>query len=77
MDTIIPSTDQIRAQLSALSLAQVERLAEASGVPQSTLIKIRYGQTANPGIETVRLFLPHLSELIGQPGAPAVEQKAA
>lgn len=60
METSIPSVEWIRAQLAALTLAQLELVGEQSGVPQSTLMKIRYGQTSNPGIETVRLFLPHL-----------------
>jgi len=60
----------------ALSLTELDRLAGLSGVPLSTLTKIRYGQTVNPGIETVRLFMPHLPALAGQEGAPQPEQAA-
>ena len=60
----------------ALSLTELDRLAGLSGVPLSTLTKIRYGQTANPGIETVRLFMPHLQELVGHEGAPQPKQAA-
>lgn len=61
MNMNIPSAEAIRASLEALTLRQIDRLAELSGVPRPTLHKIRYGQTPNPGIETVRKFAPHLS----------------
>jgi hypothetical protein len=76
MSTPIPSAVDIRASLAALSLDQLDRLAELSGVPLPTLSKIRYGQTLNPGIETVRRFVPHIAELINTPGAPAVPEAA-
>jgi len=77
MNTSIPSVGDIQARLAALPLAQLGRLAELSGVPLPTLTKIRYGQTVNPGIETVRLFMPHLAAVNGAQdlppdGAPAV-----
>lgn len=76
MTTPIPSAVDIRASLAALSLDQLDQLAELSGVPLPTLRKIRYGQTLNPGIETVRRFVPHIAELIGQPGAPTIPEPA-
>lgn len=60
MKTDIPSTDELRLRLKAMTLHQMSALAAASGVPYPTLYKIRYKQTLNPGIETVRQFLPHL-----------------
>jgi len=76
MSTPIPSAVDIRASLAALSLDQLDRLAELSGVPLPTLSKIRYGQTLNPGIETVRRFMPHVRELIGAPNAPTLPEPA-
>jgi len=58
----IPSTDTIRHALCGLSLKQLERLAKLSGVPMPTIYTIRLGTTENPGIETVRQFLPHIAQ---------------
>jgi len=63
MSNPIPSAVDIRAQLAALALDQLDLLAKLSGVPVSTLVKIRYAQTLNPGIETVRKFAPHLAAI--------------
>lgn len=38
--------------------AEVQSLSRASGVPFTTLWKIRTGETSNPGFETVRQFYP-------------------
>ena len=67
MQTLIPSTSDVRKRLQALRLHDLELVARASGVPFSTLIKIRTGQTGNPGIETVRKFIEHLPICPGQP----------
>lgn len=40
--------------------AEVQALSKASGVPFTTLWKIRTGETTNPGIETVRQFYMHV-----------------
>ena len=61
MDTPIPSAADIRAALKPLTLKQLERLATLSGVPITTIYKIRRGETSNPGVETVRQFAPHIS----------------
>jgi predicted transcriptional regulator len=61
MHTSIPSAAQVNAELMKLSHAQVVALAKASGVPFTTLWKIRGGETDNPRLETVRAFMPHLS----------------
>jgi predicted transcriptional regulator len=52
--------EAVRAALVPLSLKQIHALAHASGVPWSTIYKIQLGTTPNPGIETVRRFLPHV-----------------
>ena len=60
MDNTLMSADDVRTVLGLLTQRQLERLSAASGVPLSTLGKIRRGDTLNPGLETVRKFFPHL-----------------
>ena len=60
MDITIPSAEDIRASLELLTLRQIDRLSELSGVPVGTIRRIRYAQTPNPGVETVRKFVPHI-----------------
>ena len=57
----IPTVEAVRAALSAMSLRQIDRLSDLSGVPAPTIAKIRRGETENPGIETVRKFAPHIN----------------
>lgn len=54
MNTEIPPMAAVRARLLLLRDAEVDDLATASGVPASTIRKIRQGVTPNPGFETVR-----------------------
>lgn len=61
MDIDIPSVSVVRQSLAALTMRQLEKLAELSGVPMTTIYKIKLGDTENPGIETVRKFAPHIS----------------
>ena len=76
MDLKFPSAEQVREALSGLTLRQLDRLAELSCVPMTTIYKIKRGETKNPGIETLRKFAPHIAQAhIGCP-APA-EAKAA
>lgn len=60
MDALIPSSADVANALQALRRGSLQRLAVLSGVPYRTLEKIRSGETKNPGIETVRAFLPHI-----------------
>ena len=62
MTAEIPSSQAIRARLMGLGHAQLQALSVASGVPFTTLWRVRSGETANPGIETVRKFMQHLPE---------------
>jgi predicted transcriptional regulator len=71
METTIPSAESVRSMLDGLTLKQLEGVAARSGVPFSTIYKIKRGETKNPGIETLRQFMPFI-ELIGADGAPAV-----
>jgi hypothetical protein len=68
MSTEIPSMDAVQARLKGLKGFELDVLASVSGVPSSTLWKIRNGVTPNPGFETVRKFYPHL---------PATDTQAA
>lgn len=57
----IASMDQVREALKPLTLKQLDRLHELSGVPALTIYKIKRGETENPGIETVRKFWPYIA----------------
>ena len=60
MDNTIPSAQEVREKLAQLGHAETQDLAEQSGVPFTTLWKIRTGETDNPRLETVRLFFPFI-----------------
>lgn len=60
----IPDVPTIKAELLKLGYAQMQQLAVASSVPFTTLWKVRSGETENPGIETVRKFLPHVASIV-------------
>jgi len=62
MNSAIPSAETVRAEMAPLSLKQLEKLSALSGVPFTTIYKIKRGETQNPGIETLRQFMPHLNE---------------
>ena len=61
MEQKIPTAADIRGRLVLLGHAQAKELSKISGVPFTTLWKIRSGETANPRIETVGQFF-HLIE---------------
>ena len=69
MNTAIPSVEVVRAQLLNLPDNGLKTIAAQSGVPFTTLWKIRAGETANPGIETVRKFYPFLPAAINSDAA--------
>lgn len=70
MDQNIPSAEQVRQALRPLNLRQVDVLARLSGVPATTIYKIKRGETKNPGIETLRDFFPHISAALAAPELP-------
>ena len=74
MDMTIPTSMQVRDALSPLTLNQLDRLSVLSGVPATTIYKIKLGTTENPGIETVGKFF-HLIEAARTP-APPIEAVA-
>lgn len=67
MEPTIPSAEELREALRPFTLKRLHRLAEVSGVPMPTIYKIKRGETPNPGIETVRLFLPHIKTVLAEP----------
>ncbi len=72
MEHAMPSAEDVRAQLQPLDRAALIRLGQRSCVPFHTLVKIRSGETKNPGIDTVRAFLPYVEEARTAPAsAPA------
>lgn len=70
MNASVPTAAAVRQELLVLSHAQLQRLARLSSVPFTTLWKIRDGTTKNPGIETVRLFMAHMGEVVIQAAPP-------
>jgi hypothetical protein len=62
-----PTSAQVRELLAGFTLKQLETLAELSGVPFTTLYKIKNEDTKNPGIDTVHKFLPHVSAAMRGP----------
>lgn len=63
MEQKIPTAAEIRGRLALIGHAQTQELAKISGVPFTTLWKIRNGVTENPRIETVGQFF-HLIESV-------------
>jgi hypothetical protein len=57
----IPSTEDLRQKLLKLSWSEVRAICKRTGVPVTTVWKVRTGETVTPGIETVRAIWPHLS----------------
>ncbi len=54
-------------------MKQIARLSELSGVGAPTIYKIKLGTTENPGIETLRKFLPHMPEVLAGDAQAAQE----
>jgi predicted transcriptional regulator len=62
MNPSFPSAAEVANKLADLKAPQIQRLAELSGVPFHTLLKIKTGETSNPRLDTVRQFFQHISE---------------
>lgn len=60
MESYIPSPEQVRERLAPLTYAQMGELSRLSGVPFTTILKIKTSVTVNPGIDTVRKFMSHV-----------------
>lgn len=51
--------DQAFARVRILTQTELRAVAEATGIPKSTLSKIRYGETSDPRLSTVRKLIEH------------------
>lgn len=71
MEIHVPSIEDVRKALGPLNLKQLEALAVLSGVPFTTIYKIKRAETANPGIETIRQFMPHIAAAFLEPSSVA------
>lgn len=69
----IPSAEQVRVALRPLTLRQLDHLARLSGVPATTIYKIKRGETRNPGIETLREFVRHIPTVLDDRGVGVVD----
>ena len=63
MNMKIPTAAEVRAILAPMGNPDLQRLAQLSGVPFHTLLKVRSGETMNPRIDTVRQFLPYVAKV--------------
>jgi len=70
METTILTAEDVRTALAPMTLRQIDRLAQLSGVPAPTIYKIKLNVTANPGIETVGLFWPYVTTVIEEAKPP-------
>jgi transcriptional regulator with XRE-family HTH domain len=61
----ITTTAEVRAALESLGHAQLQELAELSGVSFTTLWSIRSGERKNPGIQTVADFMACIEQARG------------
>jgi hypothetical protein len=57
-----PSGADVQEALSRCTFKQIVMLSFLSGVPETTLFKLRAGEIANPGVETVRRFAAHIAK---------------
>lgn len=64
MEPNIISAEDVQTRLAPLTMKQLDRLAELSGVPQPTIYKIKLGVTANPGVETIGKFWPYVDQAV-------------
>lgn len=60
MSTSIPTPAQVRAALKALSFADLQRIADRCRIPVMKLYRIKRGITADPGLDAVSKFWPHV-----------------
>lgn len=77
MNSTIPSAQEVREGLRGLEPGKVRDLASASGVPFTTLWKMRSGETKNPGIDTVRKVYTQLQSEARANNAPCAMESVA
>lgn len=60
MQDEIPSAAIVRERLQRLSWSEVQLLCRRTGLPFTTVWKVRTGETSDPRLETVRVLWPSL-----------------
>lgn len=63
MNNTIPTAEEVRERLKAIPLAKMRAISDRVGIPFPTLMKIRYGVTLSPQLETVRLIWPEIASV--------------
>ena len=76
MEQKIPTSSEIRERLAVIGHAETQELSRISGVPFTTLWKIRNGETSNPRIDTACRFF-HLIPVKVADSAPHAEAAQA
>jgi hypothetical protein len=56
----IPTSDTVRAVLAPLSFSQLKALGKETGVPLSTIRRIKAGSTKRPDVDCVKKLFDHL-----------------
>lgn len=69
MNQTVPTAADVSSALEPMTTAQLQRLAELSGVPFHTLLKIRQKETKNPRVNSVAKFWPHVGTVTQQAAA--------
>ena len=59
------------------SVGRWPQIAEASGVPYSTVAKIGQGETGNPRVESVQKLADYFAHLPDAPATPEPAERAA
>lgn len=54
---------RLQQSLAPMTMRELAELAQASGVPFTTLYKIKLGETLDPKLSTLTKLLPHLPAL--------------
>lgn len=50
----------VRAALRGITYSELHEIAERTGVPHGTLVRLKYGQTKDPRHSTIARLLDHL-----------------
>jgi len=54
--------EELLARLREMTEAQAQEFGKRAGVPWGTLLKIKYGQTKNPGILTIKKLVAQMKK---------------
>jgi len=65
----------VLARLSAVRFPDLHNVAEGSGVPESTVRKLRYGEVKNPRIQTVQALYDYFERKDNTAAAEQADQR--